>query len=94
MEVPLYQIKYVTLDSLQKAFALNELWSKDLKTDDPENETSLIKFLNITCKYEQEGLEEPAYDIINLHCIAMLWCDGEANEKVVELFDLLQDNNQ
>ena len=33
-QIPLHEIGYVTLNSLQQAFQKNELWSKELKNDD------------------------------------------------------------
>jgi len=43
--------------------------------------------------YKEDGVKSIAYDVNTLKIIGMLWCDGDDKEKVVELYDLLQDNN-
>jgi len=96
METPLYEVKFVTLSSLQEAFKENAMWSAELKDD----ETKLVKLLNATCIYEHGSTdlavdqEATCYDIRFLRGWAILWCDGNAKEKVPELYDMLQDNNQ
>lgn len=58
--------------------------------------TELIAFLNDTCHIdvdEYEGIDPSAYSVRKLKCVGLLWCDGSAKEKVVELYDMIQDNN-
>jgi hypothetical protein len=53
--------------------------------------------LNDTCRIkveEHEGIDPSAFSVRKLKCVGLLWCDGEPEEKVVELYDMIQDNNQ
>ena len=34
------------------------------------------------------------FDIVTLKLMGILWCDGEPNEKIIELYHVLQDNHQ
>ena len=70
------------------------MWSELFKPDDGSDKNKLQKFLNTTCLYTEEGLEKTAYSVKNLRCLAILWCNGDKNEKVIELYDMLQDNDQ
>lgn len=87
MSIPLYETKYITLESLKAVMEKNEMWSAELHSE----ESGLIKFLNATCLHEGNADQ---YCIQNLRCIAILWCDGDVKEKVPELYDILQDNDQ
>ena len=72
------------------------MWSAELKND----QTKLVKLLNATCIYEHgehdlaSGHDCKCYDIRFLRGWAILFCDGDPKEKVPELYDMLQDNNQ
>jgi len=95
--IPLYEIKYINLASMQEAFKENAMWSDELKDD----QTKLVKLLNATCIYrfdpdngEIVAPEYTCYDIRAIRAWAVLFCDGDPKEKVPELYDMLQDNNQ
>ena len=56
-EKPLWQIKHVTLEALQKSFK-NKTWSEALKDSLPQSD--LRRFLNDTCLIETD--EHPNID--------------------------------
>lgn len=63
--------------------------------DDAENPSKLMQLLDKTCKYEgDDAKSDRSYSIKNLRIFAMIWCDGDVKEKVVEFYDMLQDNDQ
>ena len=60
---------------------------KDLKNPDSE----LVKFLNEFCGVENMPNH---FKPSKLRILGLLWCEGSPKEKVVELYDCLQDAHQ
>ena len=93
---PMWQIKHITLEAMQEAFKNNKTWTAALGQVKPPSE--MIRFLNDTCRVdgspEFKDVDKNAYSVRKLKCVGLLWCDGSNKEKVVELYDMIQDNNQ
>ena len=77
----------MNLASLQVAFKPHDSWNA--LNDENSN---LVKFLNEICK-EEENPEHNKFSCHQLRIMGVLWCEGDAKEKVHELYDNLQDNN-
>jgi len=56
-------------------------------------DSNLVKLLNKICPAEEDP-EENKFSTHWLRILGLLWCEGDAKEKVHELYDNLQDNNQ
>ena len=87
------EIKHVTLDSLQDVWAKNSPWSQALESKPP---SKFVRFLNKTCKEYSPafaGSNKITYSIKHLRCLALLWCDDDPNEKVIEFWNILLDKN-
>lgn len=90
-EKQIYQIDHVSHAALKEAFKNHKTWSEPLSYED----SALMKLLNACCKYEGENPKDPkSYDIENLRIFGMIWCAGDDKEKVIEFYDMLQDNDQ
>lgn len=93
---PLWQIKHITHEAMLEAFKNNKTWSTCLGQIQPPSE--LISFLKDTCLVddspEYKDIDKNAYSVRKIKCVGLLWCDGSHKEKVVELYDMIQDNNQ
>ena len=77
------KLETVCLECLQVSFEMHDSW-KDLKNTDSE----FVKFLNEFCGVEgQQNVFKPN----KLRILGLLWCEGSPQEKVTELYDLLQD---
>jgi len=82
----IWKLETVCLDCLQETFEMHDSW-KDLKNPDSE----FVKFLNEFCGVEgQTNVFKPN----KLRILGLLWCEGTPKEKVVELYDCLQDAHQ
>mgnify|MGYP000382364270 CR=1 FL=1 len=69
---------------MQEAFKTHKSW------DDLRNpESDFVKFLVKECQSAQG--EYLHFSTFKLRCLGILWCEGSPIEKVVELFDNLQD---
>ena len=79
----LWEIKHVTLASLQTAFKPHSSWNA-LNDED----SNLVKFLNDACKFEDEP-EKNVFSCHQLRILGLLWCEGDPKEKVHELYDNL-----
>ena len=54
-----------------------------------------MKLLDNICKYtEDDAKSERSYSVKAIKVFAILWCKGSNEEKVIEFYDMLQDNNQ
>jgi len=51
-------------------------------------ESHLVKFLRKFCKNDKD---ETVFSVIKLRCVGLLWSDDSVKEKVVELYDIIQD---
>ena len=58
---------------------------KDLK--DPDSK--FVRLLNNVCQYKDQ---QNVFDIFRLRLLAILWCEGDDEEKLEELYDLVNDN--
>ena len=60
--------------------------------------SELIQFLKDTCLVDDspefKDIDRKAFSVRKIKCVGLLWCDGSNKEKVVELYDMIQDNNQ
>ena len=85
-----YNVKDIAYAELKDVFKNHESWN-DLNDENSE----LMKFLKETCLYEGSPAEgaDMRFSSHMLRIIGLLWCEGDTEEKVVEFFDNLQDNN-
>lgn len=90
---PANEIAQVTLSAMQEAFENNPTWKEALVSDPP---TKLVQFLNETCVGECEDIAtgETIYDVRNLRCLALLYCEDEPQEKIFEFWCIIQDADQ
>ena len=65
------------------AFKDHQSWNA---LQDPNSQ--LVNFLNDFC------VTEGKVDARKLKALGILWCDGKPSEKIDELYDILQDDNQ
>jgi len=77
----LWEIDTVTLASLQAAFKPHDSWNAL-----NDEESNLVKFLNEICAAEEEP-EKNKFSCHQLRVLGLLWCEGDAKEKVHELYD-------
>jgi hypothetical protein len=82
-ETEVWRIKDISLNSLSNAFAKYESW-KNLANP----ESSLGKFLLRVCYKDNK---ENMLSVQKLRIVGLLWCDGDAEEKVPELYETLQE---
>ena len=81
------KIKTVSLKSLQSAFKNFKSWN-DLNNIDSE----FVAFLNKNCKMDPDEAEdqpENVYSVHKIRILGILWCDGDAKEKAIELYDVI-----
>ena len=86
-----YQIKDISYKELKHAFRRHGSWSA---LNDENSE--LMTFLKTVCM-EKESVDKSGdnmrFSSFMLRTLGLLWCDGNIEEKVVEFYDILQDNN-
>ena len=75
-------LEYITIDALSEQLINFESW-KDLGNP----ESRLNQLLNNTCQY---GEQKDVLDIKRLRYLAILWCEGNDQERMRELYDLVQ----
>ena len=78
-------LEYLTLESLANQFVNNHPSWKDLR--DPNSK--FVRLLNNVCQYKDR---ENVFDIFRLRVLSILWCEGDDEEKLEELYDLVQEN--
>lgn len=91
-DAQLREMNYVTLAALQEAFSSNKTWADALA-----NDGKLVQFLNETCKGESEDFPDDTvtlYEVRLIACLAIVWCEDEPKEKLVEYWAILQDGDQ
>jgi hypothetical protein len=85
-------IDFVTLDCLRQVFALYGSWD-DLKNED----TQFVKFLIAVCPYngiQAKKLNGVVFDEKRLKLLGILLCNGDDQERAVELFDIIHEGEQ
>ena len=80
----IFEIKSISRESLAQAFSTHPSW-KDLEDEKSE----FVSFLNDSC-----GVKDKLnhFNVERLRTIGLLWCDGDVEEKVLEIYDVLQEN--
>ena len=62
-----------------------------------EDESSeFMRFIKSTCLHKDSPVQsgdDMRLDSFMMRAIGVLWCEGHPSEKVVELYDNMQDNN-
>lgn len=95
-----YNQSEVSLSSLQITFKNYESWAA---FSDPSS--AFVTFLKEVCppgetghikvdSAKAENDDDTWFDLHKLKLLGVLWCDGKPNEKISELYHVLQDNNQ
>lgn len=84
-EMKIWHIKTISIQALATAFNKHDSW-KDLKS----MESDFVKFLMSVCCDDEDTSK---LSIFKLRLIGILWCDGDKTEKVVELFECMQDHD-
>lgn len=82
----IFEVKTISRESLAQAFSTHSSW-KDFQ--DPNSQ--FVLFLNDACGVEGK---KDHFVVERLKTIGLLWCDGDTEEKVLEVYDCLQDNGQ
>ena len=86
----LRDIKVVSLDAMRKSFGTNPTWSNALGDD-----AKFLRFIKETCKGEADDIEADfLFNVQKIRCLALLWCDDDAKEKIGEFWNTLQDADQ
>lgn len=79
----IWYIKTVTLSALQTAFKPHDSWN----ALNDEN-SKLVRLLNETCACDEEDEpEKNKFSCQKIRVLGLLWCEGDAKEKVHELYD-------
>lgn len=90
---PIREIKVVTLQALQTVFQQNQTWTKALEPD-----SKFVQLLDVVCKEEStpEDLDEgtTVYSVKKIRCLAILYCEDKADEKIPEFWNMMQDSDQ
>ena len=74
-------IDNISLEIMAQGFSMHPAWA-DLSNPDSD----LVSFLKLECKGEGDLLS-----VHKLRAIAVLWCDGDIKERVVEFYENMQD---
>lgn len=77
-------IKNISLTTMAEGFSMHPAWN-DLSNPDSD----LVSFLKLECKGDGDKLS-----VHKLRAIAVLWCDGDNKERVVEFYENMQDGLQ
>lgn len=90
---PIRDIHVVSLEAMQEAFRNNRTWSGALVSDPP---SKFVQFLCETCAAENPpdvDQDLQCFRVKDIRCLAVLWCEDAADEKVEELSYLLYESD-